>query len=166
MNIEEILLEDPHVINIHPGETWAFPELDYSLWAEEEREEAKDDLQCLKDFLEAPYIVDDFDNHKARRAWRGEQEEKHKWFNEYYQTNVLKYGATAVRAIAPLRYIASGYTGNNKQKLIGLINEAQQMYGPSKEYVKLSTQEKVEFMRELKKKIFKVFEFLGEQSSI
>ena len=67
--IEERLKADPHV-RIIPGEEWDFPEIDYSVFKEEEQGRARKAVSHLQEYLSMRYVIEEFDTHADRRRWR------------------------------------------------------------------------------------------------
>lgn len=163
-NIEEILKNDLHVIVIHPAEKWDLPNIDYSLWSKKRREHKKRNIRQLEDFLQQPYIVDDFgNNHIARRTWRKLLELKYSWFSDYYEKNALKWGSTQLVFLV-METLPSSYLGQDLEQLKSLTENVMGMVeNKEKEYSLKSNQEKMDYMKQIKKEAYGILKFLSQE---
>ena len=159
--IERIVLSDPHIKRILPGEEWNIPKIDLALWSGHWSQRKNKDLRYLTDFLGMPYIIDDFEtDHEARGQWRSELNSKYGDFWEYVKRDALRgniiYGSKRVL------YFHLGYVGTNSDELRHRSSQIP-MLGP--DYGTWSTERKVKAVRELKVELYGFLKFLSEQSS-
>ena len=85
-SIEEIILSDPHMIEIVPGEEWDFPEIDYSKLKPQSVENAKRIVETIiKTSISFPYLVDNFANHFERNIWETELQDLYRLVRRDFQ---------------------------------------------------------------------------------
>ena len=159
--IENILRKDKRITGIYRGEEWDIPDISKKLWDAGNQK----NLQLLSlaiDFLNEPYILDDFGSyHKARRKWRDDMKVKYLWFSEYYERNALKVNSL-IFLNNTLENLVRGYTGKNRQTLQELEVIAISQLSLSA-YDLLTAEEKVERVRAVKEKLYDLLQFLGSE---
>lgn len=160
--IEEILKQDPHIKAIHPAEEWDIPEIDYSLFKKENREIQREAIKRLKDYLNGPYIVDDFADHGQRRDWKGQLKETYTGFYDYYKNNAIKINSVhAVRSA--MNILRDDYKDENPQEFQMLTEKVINMtFINFEQYDSKSNQEKIEFAKQVKAEVYKVLKFLSK----
>jgi len=165
MTIEEILLQDPHIVRIEPGETWDFPEIDYSYFTHQDKEYVNDCITTLKDLLPNAYIVDNCLNHRERRDWKWEiskKEEYNDTISEMFRRDSLRINN--IRGItSSVMLLTSCYIGPNKEKLELLEDEINNGW---KTYDTNTAEQKVMLVKSLKQKTYAVLQFLAVKKAV
>lgn len=163
--MERILLRDHHIKAIKHDKPKEVPEINSALFAPPDREGDNERIECLKEFLDSPYIIDDFgiggEDHDLRREWRQQMEDRYTWFRDYYLTNALKINRI-LEASTSLRHLQLDYIGTNKRKFKELVGRKQALsnkkYDPS-----MNLNERIRYVKGLKDLVYDVLIFLSEQ---
>ena len=165
-DLEAILRQDPHVVEIHPAEEWDMPKIDYPLFKVEEREFIGEVIDRLGIFLNGPYIVDDFGNHSERREWAKQLESKYDGFYDYYRSNALKLNSTVQVIQSVMNHLEQYYTGRNSEKFQRATEDVRKAaWIHSSDYDLKSVQEKIEFVKQVKGKVYEVLKSLSVQGN-
>ena len=69
--LEELLRPDPHIVLVEQAEQWNVPEVDIARLVDDSTgpEFNNGFMRTLTQYLDLPYIIDDFQNPRERRAW-------------------------------------------------------------------------------------------------
>jgi len=160
-DITRTLLQEPHVTRFI-REEWESPEIDFSMWFVSDREVARKYAGKLTDYLNFPYVEDDFKDHQARRDWRKQMAIKHHWFHDFYSKNPFRNNRINV-AIESAKVLRFGYYGTNNYDLQSLIVGIEG-FRTDGTYHNLAQNDKREIVYGLKANILILLTFLGEQS--
>ena len=160
-DIEGILLAEPHVTGF-VREDCRTPEIDFSMWYSRDRESARKYTGKLIDYLNSPYVEDDFDDHNVRRDWRKQMAKKYPWFHGFYSKNPFRNNRINI-AIESVRTLRLGYLGTNKNDLKRLIGGIEE-YRTDDSYHHLPNDDKRELVYGLKVNVLLFLAFLGDQS--
>ena len=146
------LLRDPNITYVFYPEKWDLPQIDYGgCWDGEKADVQTSQVRNLIDFLKKPYIVDKFSRHEDRRKWRGELEPDIRYFYEH--NNALKYHCISSTLIN-IGLITVGYLGHNLEKLKSAATSLRSEVLGQREYGLNSTEEKIEYIKILKSKVY------------
>jgi hypothetical protein len=155
-DIEKILSEEQHIIRIHPSEKWDDFLVDASYWPSEKRELAVKSARYIHDYMNFPYIEDDFGiDHFERREWQAEMVlDFGSELYYFFSRNSLKAGFAYFVLGAQLMGINDQYIGPDNAGFKEKIRNVGKGLPPKKEYVlELSTEQKIETMHALKCRI-------------
>jgi hypothetical protein len=173
--IEKRLMEHREVaehIHFEYPEQEDMPNVSLELWNSDEQESTEYRLQCLEDFLFLPYITDDFESHVGdggRKQWVKDMMDDYGWFKKLY-TDYYKKNALALTQISGLNLIMQnlpyGYEGTNKETLSELTEGIMAMIPSSpREYDQLGSNErKIDLVKGIKSKVYRLMEFLSNQN--
>ena len=120
LTIEERLLQDPYILSYEPGRRWDFPQVDFSAYDPSAVEFMSESVAHLQAVLSAPYVVDVFTDHDARRAWRGQLDHD---VSQHLQSNSLRRGRLS-QGILAAQLLASERAGEESS---GLQDHADRM---------------------------------------
>ncbi|MBI4453258.1 hypothetical protein HY636_01310 [Candidatus Woesearchaeota archaeon] len=160
-SIEEILLADPHVVRIHHSSysQSMFPQIDYSLWRAKKR--AEREIKYLQEDLCRTYVEDDFGaDHHARRMWEATKERR---VRRYLDNNPLGVNAFTGMLLS-VDALNEGYKGTNPNEFEVLVDLVDA--NDYENYNKESTQEKIEFVDRIKKRVYGLLQFLSKQELV
>jgi hypothetical protein len=164
--IEKILLEDPHILEIRRDVEIKLPEFDYGLF------EGDDDLlrrsvSVLEQAINSPYIIDDFGpgEHGPRRRWRSALMDKYSWFQGYYQWNAFKHGFRQA-FLSTCEVMEKNYLGSERDELYGLcLKVKEQSRIPDKKFEELTDVGRIDYIHRMKNSMMDVFYFLSSVCS-
>ncbi|MBI2522858.1 hypothetical protein HYW19_00550 [Candidatus Woesearchaeota archaeon] len=166
-DLETILMQDLHVVAIHPVEEWNLPSLDeigYSLWVDIGPRRLA--LERLYKLLNGPYIEDNLENHELRRRWRTQMEEKYPWFYSYYVDNALRVNTMVQVVQSAMRLLKRGYKGLRREEFEALAQAAhQKTEEAASNYDSKSIYEKINAARQVKYAVYNVIMFLYNQGA-
>jgi hypothetical protein len=160
-DIEAIFLQEPHVTRF-VREDCRTPPIDFSMWYSRDRESARKYTGTLIDYLNSPYVEDDFPDHDTRREWRKQMAKKHPWFHGFYSKNPFRNNRIAV-VIESTRALRLGYLGTNKNDLKSLICGIEE-HRTDDSYHHLPQDDKREMVYGLKVNVLLLLTFLGYQT--
>ena len=162
--IERILQNDQHIVAIHPAEEWKIPTISYSRFKQEKKASVEDKVKQIVDFLNCPYIEDDFgSDHPARRKWECELEAKYDWFKAYMARNALSNTKLATLrncfTLLELDYIAPDI--NEFKAIMGKSDVLCMDYRATCE--SKPTKEKIDYVKNVKQAVYQVLLFLSSK---
>jgi len=164
--IEDLLLQEEHIVEIIPAESWGVPEIDYSVFKNESSAEFYAGL--MKRFLSCDYIVDDFTDHNHdRRPWLHDMYAKHgrKVYDYLTFENALKRGNFAQISKGHPSLIDSleeFYEGPEKGRM-HLLSAMLKKQGLSLSiYDSLPSDSKIFYVHRFKSSVFAVLKFLSQ----
>ena len=160
-HMENVLLRDSHVISITHGKLRDVPSVDYLLFSADERDLAEENIMTLGQYVNSPYIRDNFRDHGDRQNWRDRMCKKYTWFHDYYNTNAYKSNSLLAVSLA-LDKISSAYIGKNRRKLRELLKREEDMR--SEPYDDFTLTQKRTYIRRVKQVVYDVLVFLSSQS--
>ncbi len=166
-SIERILAADPHVTRIIPAEEWEEIPIDSTRLTPRGRREIEETLPLIYGVLRAPYIVDDFDSnggHAERRRWKAEIIAAHPELPrgalyEYMASNALKFNRLCYLVAADtemnvlgqlIRYVA----GEKRGEFSSAVSRLQEMGLTREEYDSHPAGGKLEYVREVKRRVY------------
>jgi len=157
----DILRDEPHIVRIEEPEEWSFHPISLKLWKRDNRKNVEEVIQLLQEYLGMYYIVDDFENHSERRRWRASMKQKYDWFYDLYQgKNALGGNFVSVMQLH-IAHFRTDYRGD-VEGLKQLINNVAKF--KDRGYDELPTEEKVKFVKDYKRQIYAVLDFLSKDS--
>ncbi len=161
-NLELILQQDPHIIQIHPPLYAPVLEIDYNLFSEEKINTIKKMGEIVTNYLSYPLIEDNFQNHEQRRAWRKTMEQTYgDEFTTYYQRNKIR-GNSFGYTINALRSMEKNAKEPHKANLTQKIIEINLLYPHN--YDSLSSTEKIKTIRTIETKVYALINSLQKPS--
>jgi len=161
--MERILRDDPHVQDILYDNLGEIPEIDPSHWSGERYGKVKDVLEQVVDFLLAPYIVDDFKtNHDQRRTWQDALVSRHSELEQVFEQNPIRRRGFLMMPVY-VQEFSRGYTGPNIEMLQELQDAVFEGF-PDSKYGSLSTEDKIEAIKEVKRRTYNILVFLSKQN--
>ena len=157
-NLELILQQDEHIIQIHPPLSAQVLEIDYNLFSEEKMSTIKKMSEIVTNYLSYPLIEDNFQKHEQRRAWRKTMEQTYgDEFTSYYQRNKIR-GNSFGYTINALRFMAKNAKDPHNENLIQKIIEINLLYPHN--YDSLSSTEKIKTIRTIEEKVYALMKSL------
>ncbi len=165
-DMERILMEDPHIVRIHPAEIWKSLDISLELWEEPTRESKEKCLKIIKEFLGYPYIEDDFGkDHLQRRDWWERKVKEHgEAFGHFVDKNALRAGYAYFMLGSQFLGINQNYIGTNPQKYQEVLGEVFKGLPDKSIYHLMPTYMKIEVMKDFKLRVYNILEFLSIQS--
>jgi hypothetical protein len=176
-SIEELLRNDPNIILVEQTEEWEIPEVDYTLFDEEEIEYVKGAIGNVMNILSRDYVIDIFVCHNYRREWLHDFKDKHGISTDQYEQ--IHQSALRINIIGSLfntlRLIKESYTGSNPDKINELVNDVLDRQhiinvlgfnesGYSERVLdQLEPMEKYHYAKDLKQKSFKFLQAISVQ---
>lgn len=158
--IEDLLKENPHVVDIHYYVHSGFPDIDTSLWRSEQK--AQREIGYLQDYIDALCIEDDFGtDHSARRAWRDEIG-KNKVIRSFLKNDPLRVN-NFDSIYYHVKELLRGYKGQNRDQFQNLKEPMFDDFPDN--YGELSFQGKLSAVNRTKERVYGILQFLSEQSS-
>ena len=160
--MKQLLLSDPHVLEIRHEKPWTPPKIDSGLWPQSFGNHSEQALELLVAYLENPYIIDDFENrHESRMQWRSTLENKYVGLAQYCQNNALR--ANRIVLILNVIVLANDYNGSEPDKCEALVDEIVQGIPDAITYNSRTTVDKIEVLARLKQRIRELLVFLSKQ---
>ncbi len=153
LSIEQILVQDPHIVAIHPPLYTQIPKINLDYFDPETKDKVEKMTKIVTDYLSYPLIEDNFGaNHPQRREWRKEMEQTYgELFSSYYSKNKLRgnvYGYT----IQALRFLCLKAIGETKEELTRTVIDITHCLPDN--YDLLSVTEKIQTMRLVEQKVY------------
>ena len=157
--IEELLMENPHVVEIHHYSHPTFPNIDTSQWISSKK--AEREIGYIQDYIDSVCIEDDFGtDHASRRAWR-DGIGKDRKIRKLLQDDPLR--ANNYDGIDHhVEELRRGYTGSNKDRFDELKDKMFEDFPD--EYGSLSFQDKLAVVNRTKERTYGILQFLATQS--
>ena len=161
-NIEKILMNNDHIIKIHPAEEWEDFHLNSEKWNKSSKKLALKSAQILKEYLNMPYIEDNFGSeHHERREWEEKLESQYgNGMYEFLKNNALKGEFPYFTLTAQLMGLEEGYL-EDKKDLKVKFDEIYETIPNKKDYHFMPTNEKIKNLKNLKNKIHSLLKFLS-----
>ncbi|MDD5651034.1 MAG: hypothetical protein PHF86_11565 [Candidatus Nanoarchaeia archaeon] len=159
-NIEKILLENPHVIEIHHSDPFVRLKINKSLYRSDKR---APDMYNIWQYLENPCIRYDFTSHSTRRLWKWTLNQK---LYNYVEKDTFRTTNNVIPNVI-FSMFNEYYIGPNKDQLETKIEIAKEVY----EEVKLTvrdpaTEKSILAIEKHKSAVYDVLKFLSEQKPI
>jgi hypothetical protein len=159
--IERILLQDPHIIRIEPGETWKRRTINAALFRNRQ-ETVTDYISSLWDFLSRHYIIDEFTDHSKREWWRLVEAERlyAPEVKSYLARNAMRGSSWMIAYHCTDVINVRNYQGPHQEEFGTKMQELLSTYRsiPRIDTIPIAP------VKELKKKVYAVLEFLADQS--
>lgn len=165
--IEDLLLQEKHIVEIIPAESWDIPEIDYSVFKDESSAKFYSDL--MERFLYCRYVVDDFTDH---------QNERKPWLHDVY----ARYGREVYDYLTLENALKRGNFAQISKGYPSLIDSLEEDYeGPEKDrmrllsamlrkqglslsiYDSMHSDSKISYVHRLKSSVFTVLKFLSQE---
>lgn len=175
--------QDRHTIKVEPTESFKIPEINLDKISEiiekvKGDEGVKEDdrivapkifgllIRFSNDFLNRPYITDDFSDHKERRKWREklekDEEEGMSPLKDIYKNNCLDINSFG-RIGELLGSLIYGGVFINIEDARNLAEEVKKsMMILASEYDKMDTATKVKYVKDMKKKLYELLVILSK----
>lgn len=162
-SIETILKKDPHIVEIVPGEVVEFTRIDSSGFNDDKEDAQYLVENCLEKFVASPCIVDNFENHSQRREWIPQMCQTYgKEVYQFYNSNCLRVNVfRSVASTAMLFYVI--YEGKEKDTFRKLAKNVMDSCNSGGNYDKFTIAEKLAFVKNIKKQIIPLIDFLAEK---
>jgi hypothetical protein len=153
--MEQILLEEPHIVAIHQPEEWKIPKIDRRILSYDSE---YNPIDSLEGYLRMRCIEDDFGgNHAARREWKTKMSRKYDWFIDYLMSNALRFGNRIPTIVNDLSILKMTYKGSDQDKFQDKCDEIYESFvQPSKSAVA--------YAKKIQQAIYDLLFFLSEQS--
>lgn len=163
---KEILLADPHIVRIEPGEDMELPEIDYSIFHEGDRLKAEARLKTIMWALSCPYIIDNFEDHYDRTIWKTNLSIISRELDEYLNANSLRRNSLGSGIIASMSKLAELYKAKNPDDAAAIFGDFFAIRDKIKaaDYDHLSTDKKLPLVKELKQVVFATLKLLAAKS--
>lgn len=157
---EQMLLEDPHVVEIRYDGPWVHGKVEPNLWVVRRRPIVEGILRGLGRFLDLPYIIDDFgEDHPARINWRNGLGEKTQRY--LVEKNVLM-GNNLVCVAGNVEVVGIGYIGPNAGTFAEHRARILEQF-PYGIYHTLTVGEQMNVVGNIKNSVWAMLSFLAEQ---
>ncbi len=164
LSIEEILLKDPHVKEIIPGETLDFKPIDYSCFKEQNQSLVKTLVRLTQQVLQSGYIIDDFENrNEDRTEWKYDIYSKHgKTTYDYLTSNSLKRGRVGLM-INNVIELMNYYPKRSRRAFKSELDELKHLDTEIRStYTSKPTSEKLAFVQKAKQVVYSFLTHLAE----
>ena len=161
-NIEAIIITKYPIVELYSDIVPNLPKVNINLWESRFQKSRKGMMDGFKEACHYPFMIDSFDqNNDERYKWKIKMLKDHHWFDEFYNKTALC--GSAVDVLFEIVGVDKGYVGSNKPQLLELSNQQNLL---DKEYGDKTTKEKIEFVRIIRTKGYKILNFLSKQSPI
>ncbi|MBW2965039.1 hypothetical protein KY363_06285 [Candidatus Woesearchaeota archaeon] len=168
--LEQILVNDPHVTSYIPAEQIDFPPVNYANFHERDCGMVRDLVEQLQLDISGAYILIDFPDHAQRREWIDSMTEQHGGaFLSLVERNLLRInvlGRLAGRQI--LEPLMHSYEGRRWAELSSLSRQISAAYdvvsGFEMPYDRLTADEKIDFARSLKQTYLRILEIFADKN--
>lgn len=161
--IEEIITSNPHVLQIIPAPSQPENSIDYTAFNPNAQPNIKRIINLLNNYLKAPCIVDDFQDHRERRVWREEMRQQYgEDFQTYYNQNSLRINRiTAISINLEFFFFEDRqYLKEKKETFYELTVNVINACPPKGSYDTNTTQEKLKIVDKIKHEIKALLDFL------
>ena len=164
LGIERLLNSDPN-IEIMPAENWTIPDVNLGLWQKDYQIHRKNFLDYTVEYLNLPYIKDNFIEHGDRKKWLRDMDEKFAGFEDFYNQNALRYNSQyPISLLMP--YPDEQYIGTNKDDFLKLNHDLNSLIIPASEYNRLTSSKRLTHVKYTKNKVYDMLEFLAGQEPL
>lgn len=163
------LISDSNINNYGPRiksvewDSWYESKFNSSLFATNGEDKARDVFAVgLQNFVNSPYIIDDFKDHSKRREWYYQNVDKFdREFKTAFKDNALKFNKFCQTKGILERYFENYYVGKEKEKFIDLISKVKEMHiRSSDKYDEKNIGEKRAYIKEFKNRVINLLDFL------
>ena len=163
-NIEQVLEAEEHIVRIEPAEQWDFPDVDYSKFGDVPQKRLEPLIKSLEKNLSAPYIIDDFQDHKERREWKDYIRQKHGGSAAAcLEHNSLRRNIVW-QMMSVIAVLNEKYSGKDSREFKAFTRRTiRGYYGNIRFYDRKTPEQKIELIKSLKKDIYAVLQKLAKQ---
>ena len=164
--IEDLLLQEEHIVEIIPAESWNLPEINYSVF--KDRSSAKFYSDLMERFIFCSYIVDDFTDHEhKRKPWLHDMYARHgrKVYDYLTLENALKRGnfVHIANGFTPvIDSLEEDYEGPEKDRMHLLSAMLRKQRLSLSIYDSMHSDSKIFYVHRLKSSVFTVLKFLSQ----